>query len=329
MTTPPLADPQPAILLPHSRAIAPLLRRFGAFLIDCFFVGGIGMLIAHPFAESLVAIGPWGRLIGFLIALPYYAIFNSRIGNGQSPGKRLMHLQVVNADGTPISFARALVRSVLFTLPLFLNGLDLPLSRVPRLLLYAESVLIFGLGISTIYLVLFNRATRQSIHDLAAGSYVADAHTSGPVHPIRVWKGHYAVVALVLVFFGIAGPLLESQLTKHIDLTTMLADARLIESLDHVQSVSIMEARTSNAPGSRTYVVSVRYTGPAGQRDALAHTVAATLLAHDPHVREHDQLRINIIRGYELGIADSFVTYPYTDTPEAWQASIPPSTPPR
>lgn len=58
-------------------------------------VGIAGTLIALPFFEFFSRLGAWGRLVGFRLAVPYFVLLNSRIGKGQTLGKRAMHLQVV------------------------------------------------------------------------------------------------------------------------------------------------------------------------------------------------------------------------------------------
>ena len=87
--------------IPAERRIGSLWRRFVAFLIDGIVVGIVGTVVALPFFDPLSRLGAWGRLLGFCLALPYYGILNSRIGNGQTLGKRWLSLQVVDARPGP------------------------------------------------------------------------------------------------------------------------------------------------------------------------------------------------------------------------------------
>jgi len=66
---------------------------------------------------------------------------------------------------------------------------------------------VFGLGGALVYLYVFNRRTRQSLHDLAAGTFVVAARHSGGIRE-RIWRPHLALAAgwLVVVVAGI-GPL--------------------------------------------------------------------------------------------------------------------------
>jgi hypothetical protein len=42
------------------------------------------------FFQQFVELGGWGRAIGFPIAAIYFVILNSRIGGGQTIGKRIL-----------------------------------------------------------------------------------------------------------------------------------------------------------------------------------------------------------------------------------------------
>ncbi len=111
--SPPLTgEPQaPISQLPPDREIGSLWRRIVAFAIDSIIVGIDGesdrfAVLRHVFANWV----PGGRLVGFCLALPYFVVLNSRIGDGQTLGKRVMHLQVVDKSGEPISLAKSFVR---------------------------------------------------------------------------------------------------------------------------------------------------------------------------------------------------------------------------
>lgn len=90
-------------------------------------------------------------------------------------------MQVVDVHGNTISFLKSLVRYAVFAVPYYLNEISLPVTRTPWIVTSLIAVVIFAVGGATLYLVLFNRHTRQGIHDLAAGSYVADADKMGPL----------------------------------------------------------------------------------------------------------------------------------------------------
>jgi uncharacterized RDD family membrane protein YckC len=128
----PELTPQPEVAVPRPpRRIGLLWRRFLAAVIDFIILGILGHLVAWPLFDTLVAMSPTAKLIGFLIALLYFAVPESSIGNGASLGKRLILLQVVHEDGITLTIEESLIRYGIFATPLFLSGLVLPLPRFP------------------------------------------------------------------------------------------------------------------------------------------------------------------------------------------------------
>ena len=67
----------------------------------------VGTGVAPPFFDTFSRLGSWGPLVGFCLALPYFAILDSAIGNGQTVGKRLMHIQGIDENGNTIPFWRS------------------------------------------------------------------------------------------------------------------------------------------------------------------------------------------------------------------------------
>ena len=80
------------------------------------------MLLGWAAFDAFAALGSWGRLVGFAVAWPYFGVMNSRLGGGQTLGKRLLGLRTVSLDGALLSPARGFLRSAVVSLPWFLNG---------------------------------------------------------------------------------------------------------------------------------------------------------------------------------------------------------------
>lgn len=190
---------------------AKIWRRALAFLIDSVILGIAGFLIANAFFNIFVSLGPYARFLGYAIAVFYYGYFNSEKRKGQTPGKFIMKIRVVNGRGEPISFETSLIRAAFLMLPLTLKqiGPAIPAEYdAPNQFLAMLNFLITCLGTGIIYFFLFNRGTRQSLHDLICGTFVIKAATEGPPDNKGVWKGHYCIYGClvfiqVVVFIGI------------------------------------------------------------------------------------------------------------------------------
>jgi uncharacterized RDD family membrane protein YckC len=108
------------------RVIAGFWRRLLAFLVDATVLGLIGYLLGTLFYSSFAALGEWGRLVGFLVALLYFTLFNSEVGRGHTPGKLLTRIKVVDREGNFLPLGRSLLRYLVIGVPIFLNGIRLP-----------------------------------------------------------------------------------------------------------------------------------------------------------------------------------------------------------
>jgi uncharacterized RDD family membrane protein YckC len=327
--------------LPPDRAIGMLWRRLVAFAIDGIIIGLVGFAITLPFFETFSRVGSWGPLVGFCLAFPYFVILNSSIGNSQTLGKWLMHLRVIDKNGNTISFWRSVIRYAVFAVPYFLNEMSLPATRTPWVVSTLVAIVVAGVGGATLYLVLFNRHTRQGIHDLAVGSYVADADKDGSLKIEPIWGAHWVILGLLLIVFFLGTGVLSDKLAQWGTFSQLLEDVRLVEDMEGVQAAGVQDLNTSNSGSGekkKILVINVYWAGkwPNKQafandrtfvkkwedKQAFADQVAKLIIEHDPTVKEHDQLKITVIRGYSLGIARAQVSYYYQHTPAEWNARL-------
>jgi len=105
---------------------AGLGTRFAAFLLDAAMIAGIVGLIGSAAAllprsiQGLVA-----TTATFVVIWGYNTFFEVR-WNGQTPGKRVLHIRVVDARGLPVDVPQSLIRNVVRMLDLLpLGGLGM------------------------------------------------------------------------------------------------------------------------------------------------------------------------------------------------------------
>ena len=105
---------------------ASLGRRFGAYLID-WYLGGL----ATAFPISMVSMklfqtvqnqnilsfpasyGIAAGTAGLAAALFYYVFIPAFIWKGQTPGKRLVKIRIVSADGNEVTLPKLMIRQIL------------------------------------------------------------------------------------------------------------------------------------------------------------------------------------------------------------------------
>lgn len=310
--------------VPQACTICPLWRRLVAFLIDSFVLGLFGAVLGAFFFDTLSQLGSVGRLIGFLITVPYFAVMESNAGSGQSLGKLLLDIKVVDARGKLLPFEQSFLRYVVFSAPLFLNGTPLPL-RTPWVVLTLMGIIVLGVGGGTLYLLLFNRNSRQGLHDLAVGSYVVRAGTAGPVETRPIWKIHWAILGFLLLACAAMVAFFVHKMNQWERFPQLMQDMELILPMGNVQDVRAREPQLISGPGDRTrkvLVIEVSWTGTRADEEAFANQVARIILRNDPKIQAYDVLSIGITRGYNIGIASAWTSERIAHSPAEWSQRL-------
>jgi len=102
-------------------AVAGIGTRFFALCCDMLLLGivlALELLALLMVRRYIPATTPFALLtgaaivLGFVLFTGYFILFEV-LTNGQSPGKRLLHIRVIGLDGRPISFASAVIRNLL------------------------------------------------------------------------------------------------------------------------------------------------------------------------------------------------------------------------
>ena len=315
--------------------IGSVWRRILAFAVDGAVLNISGRIVGIAFFAELSRSGPWARIFGFCIALAYFGALESRAGGGQTIGKRLLKLKVVDQGGRSLSWGRAAARYSVFAVPYFLLvGPKFSVetrSVIAGLLLI---IVIFGFGFSTLYLLAFNRRTGQGLHDLLVGSYVVNSTFPGPleVGPMRLahwWaiSGHGTFIVVFAFLVAIGGELNQ----KAGNVSQQSKDEQLIERLGRVRSADVMLWRPKRS-GSGASVshflkdtpskIIIQWFGEPRDREAVANQVAGIILQCDPRAHSEDLISIKIGRSYNLGIASGNDYDSFTHTPADWQQRV-------
>lgn len=299
-----------------SLGIAGFWRRIVALAIDATALGLVGTVLGALFFDPLARMGAYARLIGFAIALTYFGIGNSRIASGQTLGKRLMRLRVVDAEGRSLSLVRSLARYVVLAAVFFLNGVWFDPQNAHPLLGYLLALVVFGGMAAIFYLYLFNRRTRQSLHDLAVGSYVvrADAVEQAVSFP-RMWHGHLVVVA-VLAMAALSVPALLQRFVAQQDWKDLTVMQQALSNQPHVMQAQVMRGWTLTAGKETRYLQSLlRLDAPLTDDSALAEHIARQMAQAGSQPIAEDAIGVNLVYGYDMGIASAWKKHLYMFKP--------------
>lgn len=300
--------------------IAGFWRRAGAFVIDAVLLAIVGAGLGMVFGNWFESLGAWGRAVGFVIELAYFGTMESGLFEGRTVGKRMLDIKVVTIAGAPLGLGRALLRAGVFHLPYCLNNAMPSGGDIGSTFPIVQGLIVFGLGGAIVYLCVFNRRTRQSVHDLLVGAVVVRAGTQDMPPLAPVWRGHVAIMAALLVAAAGVGAYLYSTFNDRV-IRPMLQVQRQVGRLPAVRTAGIVSGVTVVNGGKPTTVLSIDVITRTGDVDerALANNVAAIALDTYPGAREMDTLSVSVLHGYDIGIASSWTAKKFNAPPGAWR----------
>jgi len=294
-------------------------RRIGAFFIDSIILGLVGFGLGLFLEDIFVEIGGWGRLVGFSIALIYFGIMNSRIANGQTFGKKMLKLRVVSADNKPISLVKSFGRYSIIGIPFFLNGVQLPIETTISFWLYGLSLIIFGGLFSIVYLYVFNRVTRQSLHDLVFSTFVVNVGIDN-ANIEKIWRPHLITVGLFFLAAALV-PVYTSSLAQQEPFSDLIKAHGILLENPLVNNASITYGKsivnTVKTGTTETTYVKAQIFLKKNQisNSELSHKIASALVKHYKQAIEKDVILINLIYGYDIGISSRWSTYSHRFNP--------------
>lgn len=317
----PNRDPESSVPA-DARMVAGLWRRFFAFAIDGVFLGMMGLLAGVFFFDQLADLGPVSRLAGFLFALLYFGILESSIGHGQSIGKQILGLRVVDLEGRSLSAEESLLRYMVFAVPWFLSGMPLPVSRTPGIVL----VLLGTVGIGTVginlYLILSSRGDRRGLHDLAAQSYVARKGNEGQLAPTPVRKAQWVIAGALFMVLGPICGALSSRILEWGPFPQLTHDARLAEQIEGVQHANahvVYGLDMRDAKPQKTLAIEVCRKDKISDDVVFENEVAKRVLENDPRAWKFDRITITTSRKFDLGFFNSTRSRHASHTPAEWR----------
>lgn len=295
-------------------------RRIGALFIDTLVLGIFGYVVGLFLEDTFVQLGGWGRLIGFAVSITYFGVMNSSLSNGQTIGKKILNIKVVDSTNSTISLPKSFLRYSFLAVPFSLNGAQITNEALLSYLMYPLSFIIFGGIFSISYLYVFNRITRQSLHDLVVGTYVVNAEVSSE-ELISVWKPHLGVVAGLFIAAALV-PAFTSDLAKSEPFKGLLATQEAINSNESVKYAGVTEGSstfTSSDSGitTTTYVNTQAFLYKNNVDDSdTAKQLAQTIIKTYPESLNKNLIQVTLTYGYDIGIASKWNSYNHQFNPQ-------------
>ncbi len=305
----PIAPPPPEELPEPRAAFTGLGIRVAAFALDVLALASAGSVVGSIAREPLIAMGRWTQFLGLAAGIAYFGGLGSRWGRGQTLGMRATGIRLVDLEGSALTPARSALRALVFFLPALANGWSLPGMTPGAVALGAVlAALVFGLGPALLAVAIFNRPSRRSLHDLAAGSVVVrasppDAHPSPCPFPQLALMGASAWMAIVLLAVLLVGVRIGNAAPER----ALESTWRELGTIPGVASASLLENTTTTLglgkDGTRrqsTSLVATLWTTASESEVKRISFAGATVVRLDPVASRVDSIVIRVCRGYGL-----------------------------
>ncbi|WP_276132724.1 RDD family protein [Polluticoccus soli] len=284
-----------------------------ALLIDVIILGIFGFILGLTFKSFFISLGENAKIIGWLISLAYFTMLNSKINNGQTFGKKVMNIQVVDIYGNAVSLKASFVRAFILTTPFFLNGYSIPGAALFSVITTIQSTVVFTFSIGIILFYIINKETRQSIHDIIAKTYVAQVYRNDEVTLMpKIRKlSFYALTVLFLI--GSAFTIYDFETDPKI--SKLIPVYENILKQGNVSEVSVFMNFEPSTDSTRTnryaYTVTIKPTKYIEKssraeeyisRPEFKQTVE-TFINSKVYETDNDMLSVVVDSGFDIGIA--------------------------
>src|SRR5271156_2763930 len=339
----PPSSPSPPPFLPRADVdyICGFWRRVVALLVDLTV---LFLLLAFPASQwlSYFSSHPTAALsLGFVVTFPHFIILNSRIGNGQTLGKKMAKIRVADLQGNAISLQGSTLRFCVLAMPFFFEQVEFPCSAGLCAAATFVTWLLTACRFATAYLYIFNTRTRQSLHDLVAQTYIIDAELWPLQHakptvtnpdPVAGWFGsqvvtreqiwtiHFIIVGAILLTLGLGGMFASNKVEEMGPFPDLLAVQSAILQSGKVRTAGVtIKHDWTNGRTSNSIVVTVTPSNAQTDDKAQAQEIAAIALNASVKASEMDWLDIVILHTVNFGLLHYSYNRPFSHSPAEWR----------
>lgn len=297
--------------------------------IDMAILWGIAWVLGTFMEGWFLKLGENGVWVGLLVSIAYFVPMQSRYGNGQSLGKRLLGIQVLDRGGQPLSVAKSFIRYgvVAFVAYASIFMGVIKVLRGSSLAIFAGSILgtVWFVALLGCYFLLPLHPLKRGLHDLIAGSVVVHrgrfsaTALAARENPAKT-KRAYAIVGVISALAIIGGVWGFLGISKSSAFKELQEIQNKLESTGNFRQTSVMDGTFRNDSGTtRSIIVQAHVKGSFEQsREDLKPAYDLAFQAIRDQVKDlshYDNLRVGLRLGYDLGIRKRYLTLFQDESP--------------
>ncbi|MES2963934.1 MAG: RDD family protein [Bdellovibrionota bacterium] len=312
------------------KIIAGFWIRVCADLIDMAILWVFAFLLGLLMEGWFLALGENGAWVGLLVSICYFVPMQSRLGNGQSLGKRILGLQVLEMSGRPLTLARSFLRYLVIAFAAYAGIFSGVVNSVvgSTLATFSNSIVgtLWFVALVGCYLLLPLHPLKRGLHDLLAGSVVVhrerfDAASLAALENPAKEKRAFAIVGAisgVAILVGIWGFI---ALTRFVSMAGLRDVQAKLEATGRFRSTSVADQTfKKNSVSTRSLIVQTHVDGSFDQTsedlkpsyDLAFQTIREQIM----DLSAYDNLRVGLRLGYNLGIRKRYTTIFQDENPK-------------
>ena len=314
-------------------------NRVLAFIIDGIVMGIIsfGLSILLTFTISGLDENLW--YLGFIIAGLYFSILNSKIGNGQTLGKKILKIRVVDKYGKLISLFDSAKRYLILSIFIFGSGVTAmfntmlyPNLTVTFIIYSIITILSTAVFLGIAGFLIYNKE-RRGIHDYLINTVVVKSKSPSDVKVSKLRpfgqfiKEQKVGFIVILVLFVITSSLLiivpKAISDKVSDMEQINEILPIKEELERnipisnvgvqYQTSSFYDYTTKEKSTTKNFVVTgfadYKLLKDETKREELLLSIKETVEDSYPQIVEYDNILIVLRTGYNLKIGNFHMTF--------------------
>lgn len=292
-------------------------QRFGAFLLDIILVWAIEYGLLMLCGGLFVQYGNTARLVGYLLGVACFAIPQSRIGKGQTFGQWLFRIRVVDRNGAGISPVYSLMRFTVLWSFFLIWELAFPIEVISSRLYWIVLGIAYAIPVGVPYFILFNRRTRQGLHDLAVGAFVVKAPWKGPLSPEPVSRIHAVIFPVLVILCGVSG-LLVSRLLMPGILADPQALADPLKQIDGGIVTAIVRKNVQVDGGKKLHIYLAASVDGSETPGKVGYALKDIARAGTPGLDRSFMIFVTVREGAYLGPCGIWKLYSWSGTALKW-----------
>ncbi len=314
------------MILKDYRIFTSPIKRLFAFIIDLIILALFGYLSSLLLEKFYLSVGQLGKVIGFILSGLYFTILESRF-NGQTIGKKIVNIKVIGINGNELTSFQYFLRYSIWGLCYFSNGLNFAGSRYETLLTSIGTIFLFGIGFVLLFLFVFNKKTKQSIHDIILGTYVINCKYDNPIEKQQINKVLLPVsigipiVAFILLFF-INTNSVNTEISKLENYRATIVEMPEINNAGVSSGKTNFKSTNGNSNTSYYLQISTVLEDDYKSKSDIAIKVADLIISEYPEELSKDYISISVTYGYDIGIWSTSNSFSMKMPPGSWTNKI-------